>query len=118
MKTIELEQKTQECYDLIAEEAAQLYDLMDGPAPDDPDLEQYWENNHFDIISWINYNCLEADTHDLLLATGGPAYGVSLVHNAPVFWYQDWFAPKELIQLEGKAFDFFEQIFDTLEEIS
>ena len=112
-----LQQEARKYYDIVSEEATQLYDLMGGPAPENTDLEYYWENNQFNIITWINTNCLEAEGSDLLLATGGPAYGVSLVHGSPVFWYQGWFEEKQCKQLSGKAYDFFSEIFWTLEQI-
>ena len=107
---------TKRYYDCTVEDAAELMKCINtDTVPDDEELSYFWEDEYFDVTNWINAECLEANSHDLLLATGGPAYGVSLVRGAPVFWFQDWFTPKECKQLEGLAFDFYLMIFETLE---
>ena len=114
----EHQKELQRYYNCIVEQAEDLQEhIINDTIPEDEELATFWEDGYFDTIKWINYECLEANKHDLLLATGGPAYGVSLVHGAPVFWYQDWYTEKFCKQLQGSAFDFYVYIFDTLEEL-
>ena len=113
-----VKEDTKRFYHTIASEATEIMQCINHDMiPDDEELAYYWEDEQFDIINWLNAECLEADSHDLLLATGGPVCGVSLVRGAPVFWFQDWFTPKECKQLEGLAFDFYLMIFETLKEL-
>ena len=115
----QLKQDTERFYDCTVEAAAELMDLINTDTQPDGASEEavFFPDGYFDVIEWVNCECLEANSHELLLATGGPAYGVSLVHGAPVFWYQDWFTSKQCIQLEGLAFDFYVMIFEYLEEL-
>ena len=101
-----------ELWQLIQDEPVELEDI-------DEEYQAFFEENkgHFDVITWINYECLEANSHDLLLATGGPAYGVTNIHGrSPTFWYQNWFTEKFCKQFQGHAFDFYAHIFERLEE--
>ena len=103
-----------------SEAAAELWEwIRTNTQPDEASEEAvFFPGGYFDVIKWINYECLEANSHDLLLATGGPAYGVTRVHGkSPAFWFQDWFTPKKIIQFEGAAFEFYDYIFDCLEEL-
>ena len=71
-----------------------------------------------DILDYINNNALEANSHDVLLATGGPAYGITLVHGAPCARAQDWFAEKTIRQIQDSAiFEFWVSVFELLEEL-
>ncbi|MCK5601174.1 hypothetical protein KAR91_04870 [Candidatus Pacearchaeota archaeon] len=114
---------TKRYYDSISEEATELWqyienDTMPEPDPLTDDYMHHFESGSFDAINWINQECLEANSHDLLLATGGPAYGVTNVNGCPVFWFQDWFTEKFCKQLQGDAFDFYVYIFEYLEELA
>ena len=113
-----LKEDTKTYYDCTTEQAKELMGWINTDTYPDEESEEavFFPGGWFDIIEWINYECLEANSHDLLLATGGPAYGVSLVHGAPVFWFQDWYTPKKCIHLEGLAFDFYCMVFETLKE--
>jgi len=103
---------------LLDKEAEELYQyIQSGAIPEsDSELYRYFEYGQFDPIAWINDNCLEADSHNLLLATGGPAYGVSLVHGSPCYWFQDWFQVKTLRQAND-GYAFYLYIFENLKEL-
>jgi len=103
---------------LLDEEAMTISNFIrDNTIPNETsDLFQYFEDGQFDPIAWVNDNCLEADSHNLLLATGGPAYGVSLVHGSPCYWFQDWFQPKTLKQAND-GYEFYHYIFEVLGEL-
>ena len=100
------------------EDAADLWDHIDNnTVPEDEELAYYFEDGYFDTITWINSECLDCNSKDMLLATGGPAYGVTLVQGHPYFWFQDWFVSKRFLPFEGKAAEFYEYIFDLLTEL-
>ena len=71
-----------------------------------------------DIINYLNDSALEANAHDVLLATGGPAYGISLIHGTPCAWAQGWFSDKTVRQIQDdEVFKFWVRAFDELEEL-
>ena len=117
MSTNNFTKDAERIFDMLDNEAESIWQCIEEDTlPDDDDeLYQYFDEGQFNDVQWINDNCLEANAHDILLATGGPAYGVSLVSGIPVYWYQDWFTKKVLRQVG--SVEFYEYIFSTLEEL-
>ena len=97
--------------------------IQDNTIPDDEELAYYWDldssaNHGFDVVLWINSECLDIDSHDILLSTGGPATGIVLIQDHPYFWYQDWWKEKYTEPLWGGARDFYNYIFETMKELA
>ena len=104
-----------------AEDAAELWQhIQDQTTPEDEELAYYFEENdgYFDTLPQMQSNCLDTDSHDILLSTGGPATGIVLIQDHPYFWYQDWWKEKYTEPLRGAAAEFYEYIFDWLKEIA
>lgn len=110
--------KAQEIFQILEKEAATLWKYIENyTVPEETDeLHEYFSDDYFDVITWVNTSCLEATPHDLLLATGGPAYGVCLIHNHPYYWFQDWFQSKEFLATD-RGTEFYEHIFETIKEM-
>ncbi len=105
------------------EDAVELWQYIgneDDGIPQDEELAEYFQEDggYFDAITWINSNCLEANSRELLLATGGPAYGAVMIQNHPYFWFQDWFVTKQLQPFTDDAVEFYTYIFEYLEELT
>ena len=117
MSTNNFTKDAERIFDMLDAEARSLWEyIKENTLPnDDDELYQYFDGRQFNDIQWLNDNCLEANTHDILLATGGPAYGVSLVSGTPVYWYQGWFTEKVLRQVG--SVEFYEYIFSILKEL-
>lgn len=115
----------QSVFKMLEDDGEILWQLYNGIDEDDAEAAEEFsdylhlvEDGQLDMIGWINDQCLEATPRDLLLATGGPAYGISLVHGSPVAWFQDWFEGKELCHIKGDAGQFYAAVFEELEELS
>jgi len=102
-----------------AEDAAELWDwIKTSTQPDEASEEAYYfPDGYFDTINWMECNCLDTDSHEILLSTGGPATGIVLIQNHPYFWYQDWWKEKYTEPLRGDAAEFYYHIFDWLKEL-
>ena len=106
-------------FDSVSDDAEELQDwIITNTQPDEASEEAvFFTDGRFDVIAWVNHECLEATSHDILHTTGGPACGVSMVHGHPYFWYQDWFKEKDLRALQDDAAEFYQYIFEVLEEL-